>query len=369
MKLTIKTLKQVSYPVEIAQEATVGQLKSEIESKHNFDSKSMKLLYNGVVLDDQKSLSEIGIKDGHVIMMMNSKAKPQNIAKEEKKEEEPLPSSVSGVIGNVISQNQSQSQSQVKPSSTLKPQPVKDYSNEIQSLSEMGFSGDLAKNAIEAAKGNISLAIDYLYNGIPSGSQAHNPQLSEFLDEEEEIEPLEIDPEMLNNLDLTNPNTLKTIASIVKVLIQEDPSQLSQLLSDFEETNPEIIDFIKEHETEFKSLIEKPISNEDLHLFQSLAGESGHNHQEGEPDEDQIEEGIQNFLNNAQNLQQENPSTLVNINLSQFDREAVDRLMNLGFPEEDALQAYMACDKNETLAANFLFDNKFKDDMNIDCKK
>lgn len=364
MKLTIKTLKQVSYPLEIHQEATVGQLKLEIETKHNFDSKSMKLLYNGVVLVDEKLLSEIGIKEGQIIMMMNSKAKPQNISKEEKKQEESLPNE----IGNLTSENQIQSQVQVKPVSNIKMQPLKNYTNEIQSLSEMGFSGEMAKNAIEAAKGNISLAIDYLYNGIPSSSQVNNPQLSEFLDEEEEMEPFEIDPEMLNNLDLANPNTLKTIASIVKVIIQEDPSQLTGLLSEIEDTNPEIIDFIKEHETEFKSLIEKPISNEDLHLFQSLAADCGHGHPEGEIDEDQIEEGIQNFLNNAQNLQQDNPSTLVNINLSQSDREAVNRLMSLGFPEEDALQAYMACDKNETLAANFLFDNKFKDDMNIDCK-
>ena len=103
MKLTIKTLKQVSYPLEIHQEATVGQLKLEIETKHNFDSKSMKLLYNGVVLVDEKLLSEIGIKEGQIIMMMNSKAKPQNISKEEKKQEE----SLLNEIGNLTYENQS----------------------------------------------------------------------------------------------------------------------------------------------------------------------------------------------------------------------------------------------------------------------
>ena len=367
MKLTIKTLKQVSYTVEIAQEASVADLKQEIEAKHSFDSKSMKLLYSGSVLEDQKLLSEIGIKDGHVIMMMNAKARPQNIAKEEikeeKKEEEPVPNTIS------------KETEKVNIPSVSKVVPAKDYSKEIQSLAEMGFSQEMSKNAIEAAKGNVNLAIDYLYNGIPSnqgqGQGRQNPQLSEFMDEEEEFEPIEIDPEMLNNLDLNDPNTLKTIASIVKIIIQEDPSQLSNLLSDIEETNPEIIDFIKEHEAEFKSMIEQPISPQDLLLFQSLAGSSDQQllPEEGDDDNEDVPEGLQNILNQAQNLLNAGPGDITtNLNLSQTDRESVDRLKNLGFSEDEALQAFMACDRNETLAANFLFDNKFKDDMNIDCK-
>jgi UV excision repair protein RAD23 len=363
MKLTIKTLKQVSYTVEIDQEASVASLKQEIEAKHSFDSKSMKLLYSGSVLEDQKILSEIGIKDGHVIMMMNAKARPQNIAKEEikeeKKQEEPVPSSI---------KNETE---KVNIPSVSKVLPAKDFSKEIQSLAEMGFSQEMSKNAIEAAKGNVNLAIDYLYNGIPSnqGQSGQNPQLSEFMDEEEEYEPIELDPEILNNLDLNDPNTLKTIASIVKIIIQEDPSQLSNILSDIEETNPEIIDFIKEHETEFKSLIEQPISPQDLLLFQSLAGSSDQQllPEEGDDDNEDVPEGIQNILNMAQNLHNSGPSDLTS-NLSQTDKESVDRLKNLGFSEEEAVQAFMACDKNETLAANFLFDNRFKDDMNIDCK-
>jgi UV excision repair protein RAD23 len=35
----------------------------------------------------------------------------------------------------------------------------------------------------------------------------------------------------------------------------------------------------------------------------------------------------------------------------------VERLAQLGFDPQEALQAFLACDRNEELAANFLFDS------------
>ncbi|CAM9197548.1 unnamed protein product, partial [Hapterophycus canaliculatus] len=45
------------------------------------------------------------------------------------------------------------------------------------------------------------------------------------------------------------------------------------------------------------------------------------------------------------------------IRLSEEDGAAVARLTELGFDRTDAAQAYLACDKNEALAANFLLND------------
>ena len=44
------------------------------------------------------------------------------------------------------------------------------------------------------------------------------------------------------------------------------------------------------------------------------------------------------------------------VNLTPEDQAAVERLEQLGFPRVAVVQAYMAADKNEELAANLLFD-------------
>jgi UV excision repair protein RAD23 len=50
------------------------------------------------------------------------------------------------------------------------------------------------------------------------------------------------------------------------------------------------------------------------------------------------------------------------IRVTPEELEAITRLTSLGFPKHRAAEAYFACDKNEELAANLLFDQGMEDE-------
>jgi UV excision repair protein RAD23 len=338
MKLIIKNLKQVPHEVDVADEnVTVRDLKKAIEDKHGFDSACLKLLFNGVVLDDNKRLAEHNIKDSSVIIMMNTKAKPVNVPKEEPKTE--VPSQVHPQGTGLTGSTKPPTSTTSTTTSTRPPVQPKDYTNEVKTLTEMGFPKQEAEAAIKAARGNVDIAVEFLYNGIPENL----PQEGEDL------------PEQGGG---HQGSELKKVASIIKILCSQNASNLQNILLGIQQNDPGLMELIKQNEEEFKILLQQPINDEDIRNFQTFQNQARGAEGQG--------------AGGSETGSGSGPTRRGNtIALSKQDYDAVGRLKELGFSEMDAVQAYFACDKNEDLAANLLWENKLKEqeqELFIDCK-
>ena len=326
MKLILKNLKQVKYIVELESEkSTVKDLKNEIEKLHGFDSSQIKLLYNGKVLEDSKTIEEYQIKEENIIIMMNTKpkAKPSPPPSEQPKQEE-----------QPKKEEQTKQEEQPKKEEEQpkqQEQPTPDYTQQLNSLVDMGYEREKVEKAINASKGNVDVAIEYLTSGnIPEVSNNNQPNPPNQPNQENQ--PSNNKPNL--------PLELRRNASLMKIVCRDDPEKIYDILNTLEQKNPALLNKIREHQEEFKNLLVSPINQQDIDTYKLL-------------EDDMKGIGRQGGRRPGQ----------VEIRLTPEESEAVKRLSELGdFSQSEILTAYLACDKNEELAANYLFEQRWREE-------
>ena len=130
----------------------------------------------------------------------------------------------------------------------------------------------------------------------------------------------------------------------MNVVLQGGPQLLQPLLEQIGQQHPEVIERIQANQDEFLRLINEPIDPQHLAqaqmAMQAMGGMGG---MPGMGGGDGGEDGA------------------VQIHLTPEEGEALARLEALGFPRQIALEAYLACDKKEEIAANYLFENGMDD--------
>ena len=288
MKIIVKNLKQVEYNVEIeSDQKTIKDLKNEIEKVHGFDSNLMKLLHNGAVLEDSKTLESYNIKNENVVIMMNSKPKQKlNVS------QPPQPNSNNNSLNNPQTNN-STDNTQSNSNEGNKPE----FSEKVNSLVEMGYEKEKVEKALKASNGRIDLAIEYL----TSGNIPENPPTN--LNVMTNSNNSNLDPELVKN------------ASIIKILCKNNPNKIFSLLNNIKIKSPALLNKIKQNEEEFKNLLISPISQED----------------------------IINFRNTQQAIRMASQRRGPQIQLTKEESDTIKRIKQLGnFSQAEVIQAFIA---------------------------
>ncbi|KAJ0819361.1 putative UV excision repair protein Rad23 [Helianthus annuus] len=370
MKLTVKTLKGSHFEIRVQPSNTIMAVKKNIEDvqgKDNYPCGQQLLIHNGKVLKDETTLADNKISEEGFLVVMLSKSKSSGSGGASSAQ----PSSTTAPASNTTSTPDASSQQQASKTSTSSSGPtttsvpatvtapvntdtygqaasnvVENSSIEqtIQHIMDIGggsWDKETVTRALRAAYNNPERAIDYLYSGIPDTVEvavpvtqlpATQPVTSSAapLSGGPNASPLNLFPQEipsgaaggnLGSLDfLRNNQQFQALRSMV----QSNPQILQPMLQELGKQNPQLLGLIQENHAEFLQLINEPVDASEGDLF------------------DQAE------------ADQEMPHA---ISVTPAEQEAIERLEAMGFDRTLVIEAFLACDRNEELAANYLLEN------------
>jgi UV excision repair protein RAD23 len=218
--------------------------------------------------------------------------------------------------------------------------PANPFSDELLSnITAMGFPRDQAIAALRAAFGNPDRAVEYLMNGIPENLQAAPVAPTPVAASAAAAAAAAAPPTGgVNTGGGLEPSALERIRNEpqfqqIRQIIRTNPHLLQQFIQQMSRDNPDLFRDVFAHQEEFIRMLNEPDD-----AAPAAADASG--------------------TPTGPNITREQDGR-VTLQVTENERQAIDRLKQLGFPEDQVIQAYFACDKNEELAANFLLSNAF----------
>ncbi|XP_010497716.1 PREDICTED: probable ubiquitin receptor RAD23a [Camelina sativa] len=363
MKLTVKTLKGSHFEIRVLPTDTIMAVKKNIEdsqSKDNYPCGQQLLIHNGKVLKDETTLVENKVTEEGFLVVMLSKSKAASSVGPSSVQPTSTPTStVSSTTpaaplttqsiavpapNSTSAQEQPASQSDTygQAASTL----VSGSSVEqmVQQIMEMGggsWDKETVTRALRAAYNNPERAVDYLYSGIPETVVVPAATIPSGVGSDAEhaappasggpnSSPLDLFPqEAVSDAVGGDLGTLEFLRGNdqfqqLRTMVNSNPQILQPMLQELGKQNPQLLRLIQENQTEFLQLLNEPYegSDGDMDIF------------------DQPE--------------QEMPHA---VNVTPAEQEAIQRLEAMGFDRALVIEAFLACDRNEELAANYLLEH------------
>ncbi|XP_017860751.1 PREDICTED: UV excision repair protein rhp23 [Drosophila arizonae] len=187
---------------------------------------------------------------------------------------------------------------QLRPAEPPRPSVAPDEQR-VRDLVLMGYDEPDVRAALRASFNHPERAIEYLITGIPTDVPAVNQTQTQTHANAADANLIGETAERLNYL-ATDPHFAH-----VRDLIRQNPELLELVLTHLRESDPAAFEAIRNNQEEFISMLNAPM-----------------------------------------------PMTAT---LNTEEEAAVERLMALGFDRDVVVPVYLACDKNEELAADILF--------------
>lgn len=386
MQITFKTLQQQTFKIEVGDGDLVKEVKQKIENEQgkDFPVSGQKLIYAGRILEDQKlMIKDYGIDPAkNFVVVMVSKPKAQPIAAsasaapivqatstqsaeatpatsaEEKtderkdeaheKSEEVTPStSVTTVSSSTSSSAQPTTASSPRDASMTSAEEAlvvgEDYERMVMEIMSMGFERDQVVRSLRASFNNPDRAVEYLMTNMIPDTPEETLETTEGPERAEVTERAEVVPAATEGDSIENAlSFLRQQPQFLALrrAVQINPSVLSDLLQQLGQANPELLQLISQNQERFIAMLNEPTA------------------EEGATEEPQPAEGTAATEGGSQS---QAGSGVSYIRVTPQEKEAIERLKALGFPEHLVIQAYFACEKNENLAANFLLSQGFDD--------
>ncbi|CAF0918852.1 unnamed protein product [Brachionus calyciflorus] len=343
MLVTIKTLSNLTFKIDLNPTDTIKEVKEKIHKEKGDDYlvENQKLILLGKVLEDGKSVGEYNINDTSSIVCFATKPKTATTSAATTSTAAPTPTPAPAPAPVPVATPTPAPVAPSEPTPAAQPRlgdtglvVGEDYERSVQEMMNMGYPRSQIEAAMRASFNNPDRAVEYLLSGnIPAFEEGEGGE--ETSGDETASEggrtPGGEDP-------LAFLRSQPQFAQM-RTLIQQNPSLLAPLLQQLAQTNPQLLQVINENQNEFYNMINEPLETEGTGTGAAGRTPAAPTGGAAPP-----------------------PGTSF-IQVTPQEREAIDRLKALGFPEAMCIQAYFACEKNENLAANFLLSQN-DDDFN-----
>ncbi|KAI8318535.1 UV excision repair protein Rad23 [Martensiomyces pterosporus] len=389
MKITLKTLQQKSFQIEAEPTDTIKDVKAKVEASQGFPAGTQKLIYSGKILTDTQTVDEIKITEKDFMVVMTVKPKPAqrtvSVAAESNAEpatpsppartQQPSTSSAAGQAGSAsLAEAASEGATEQQQGAGIGHSFISGelYETAIANMIDMGYSREQCVKAMRASFNNPDRAVEYLLTGIPEAAL----QMADAADARRAAEtqappqaqqqgatsapaqqgaqsrsPVNLfqQAEALSNESagagdrsgLSDLSALRDTPQFrqLQQIVAENPQMLQPVLQELAVQQPQLMHLIANHEEEFLHMLLEGLTEEQMAAAVNAGGLSAEDGSEGEDGQGQGQY----------------------IRITPEEKAAIERLEALGFPREIVIEAYLACDKNEELAANYLFDHGHED--------